>query len=233
MKHVAIVEDDPIMAKNEKDLLTKVFDENKVLFSIDIFDTAEKFLFSEKLSKFDLVLLDIELPGENGMNAAREFVEQNEHAVIIFVTNMAQYAINGYEVNALDFIVKPLNVYEFGMKINRALRKLNLIDEDVLTITKKDSVCRVKYSDICFVETQKHRIIYHTTNGDIDIYGTMKDVEKSLSECNFVKCNRCYLVNLKYVTEVNKNECTVDGHKLVISRNEKKNFLNALTKYNG
>lgn len=159
--------------------------------------------------------------------------EIDNNVTLIFVTNMAQYAIRGYEVGATDFIVKPVHYYDFRLKLERAVSHIYMQTQQKISIKIDDSIKCVRAGDIMYVEVIKHKLVFHTVNETLETYGTLKQVEAVLSGANFVRCNQCYLVNLGYVNGAKGFTVTVGNDELTISRSNKKAFFQKLNKFLG
>ena len=169
----------------------------------------------------------------DGMEAARKIRKLDENVVLIFITNMAQYAIQGYEVNALDYVLKPISEFAFYQELDKAVRKLKGRNEEYLTVVQEKGIVRLNLSQISYLESRGHQIIVHTDKGEYTFRETMKALEEKLADSNFVRCNSGYLVNLRYAEEVNGSTVTVAGDELQISRPRRKAFMEALTDYLG
>lgn len=172
------------------------------------------------------------MPGMNGMEAAEKIRQADEDVVLMFITNMIQYAIRGYSVGALDFVMKPVNYYTFSLKLTRAIGRIQKIEKEIL-LKQQDSVKKVPVEEIYYVEIQNRMLYYHTNEGEYVVRGTIKNALDMLSPYHFVKCNHWYIVNLKYVTEVRDSTVIVAGKELEISQRKKNTFLNALMDYVG
>jgi len=151
--------------------------------------------------------------------------------MIIFVTSLAQYAINGYEVNAFDFILKPINYYSFSLKMKRALPVLKSKANRTISISNKRNVRVVEISAIKYIEVNDHKLVIHF--GDFDSFDTLNKYFDLLKNDNFILCNRSYLVNLRYVSEVDQKYAYVGEDALIISRPKRKEFLHAFNIYLG
>lgn len=231
-RRIAIVED----KQAEADALTKYFArytaEKGERFELTRFASGEEFL-QKYHPIYDIVLMDIGLPMANGMETAARLRQMDRLVILIFVTNMAHFAVQGYEVDAFDFIVKPIGYANFALKLQRALNKLSARQDAELVITLSDQISRVSVSQIKYVEISGHRLVYHTVDGDLAAYGNLKEVEAALNSKMFVRCNSCYLVNLSYVRAIRGYVAIVGTDKLQISRPRRKAFIQALNDYLG
>lgn len=229
---IAVVDDN----KKDRDLLAsyinKFKDEKKIEITVVFFSNLHDFLKSYS-HDYDLIIMDIEMPGLNGIETAKELRRMDSRVVLIFITNMIQYAINGYEVEAVDFVIKPITYGDFLIKIQKSLRYISRNTDKKITITTQDCVVNLYLSDICYIEVIRHYLVYHTVSGKYKVRGVMKKMEEELAEFNFVRSNHCYLINLKYVKPINGNTVKVLDDNLIISGNKKSDFLLSFTKYIG
>ena len=232
MYHIAIVEDELIFSNQLQEYMEQYQKEHNVRFKISVFHDGTE-IVNNYQAIYDIILLDISMPQMNGMDAAKIIREKDSDVSLMFITNMASYAIKGYEVGALDFVMKPINYYTFAMKLGRALKRtIQRARQDIL-LTLPDGVKKFQISDIIYVEVQNRMLHYHTLEEEYVVRGTMQSVEELLAPYPFVKCNHWYIVNLMHVSEVRKNIAVVGGHELEISRRNRTAFLKALTEYIG
>lgn len=182
---------------------------------------------------YDLILLDIEMPALNGIETARELRRMDKCVVLMFITNMAQYAIDGYEVDALDFVLKPLHYSEFVLKMQKAMRYIARNEDEKLTIMTQDGEVYLHVSDIYYIEVIRHYLIYHTINGNYRARGVMKEMEEQLKKYHFSRSNHCYLINLLYVKSINGTVVKVGDDSLQISRSKKSEFLKEFARFIG
>ena len=228
MTRIAIVEDEEKYYHILKEYIQKYSGENSEEIEAVWFQNGVEFL--EKFhSDFDILLLDIEMPVMDGISVARDARKVDDYMIIIFITNMAQYAIHGYEVNALDYVIKPISYYPFSVKLRRAIRMIRETSGNSLLLPFDGEDRRIPTKDILYVEVHSHTIEYYTYSGISRITGTLKMVEQNLSDDYFVRCNSCYLVNLRHVTGLKDDTVIVEGHSLKISRAKKKEFMNQLS----
>ena len=167
----------------------------------------------------------------NGMDAARKLRELDKNVMLIFVTNLTQYAISGYEVEAFDYILKPINYYDFALKLSRALRRLPDLSTANILFSMIDGMFTINPSDIYYAESAGHHVIYHCKDRDYTQYASLTAAESKLSAYHFVRCNNCYLVNLSHVQKVKGYTVTVAGTELQISQPRKKSFIKQLAKF--
>ena len=232
MYRIAVVDDDREFSAKLREYLEQYAKENDETFEIEVFyDGAE--ILKDYTPRYELILLDIEMPAVNRMEAAQKIREMDESVGLMFITNMAQYAIHGYSVGALDFVMKPISYYPFSMKIKRALKRVQKKEIPTILLTTSDGVKRLKVSQIYYVEIQGHMLHYYTEEGEFVMRGTLSSVEKMLPSSLFVKCNHWYLANLMHVTEVRKNTTVVGNFELEVSRRNRAGFLKALAEHMG
>lgn len=231
MIKIAIVEDDKDIAYAIERMTAQYMGEIREKASISIFNTAEAFLFSN-VASYDLVLLDILLPCKDGMKTAEELCRIAPNTLVVLVTAVAQYAVDGYSVGVFDFIVKPVSYYTLALKLQRAVIKLLKSEtSDKIIVQDKNETNVINTEDIYYVEVTKHKVTYYTKGGEFSTTGTMKNIVEKLQHLSFALCNQSYLVNLKYVTKIDGYTVTVAGKELAISRSRRNEFKRALNEY--
>lgn len=228
---VAIVEDSKESADILNSYLSRFEKEEQHSFSVTHYPDALSFL--DGYSGYDLVFMDIEMPYLNGMEGALRFREKDSSAVLIFVTNLANYAVRGYEADALDFIVKPVRYADFRFKLLRAIHVIEGKKDKEITIVLKDGLKRFYVSDLLWVEVNGHQLTYVLTNREIKARGTILEAENLLKGYGFLRPHNAYLVNARYIYEIVGNEVLIREHRIPISRPKKKQFLQELAKLYG
>lgn len=233
MINIAIVEDEKAAANILKEYLARFFAESGGTFAADWYDGAVNFLSNYK-AVYDIVFMDIELPDLNGMKAAQKMREKDNSTVLIFVTNMAQFAVKGYEVDALDFIVKPVKYPSFERKLKKALSVIEKNEGNHINIMQNGALTRIDVKSLRYVEIETHTLRYYTDEGEISCWGKLKDEEARLKPFSFMRCNNFCIVNPKYIKNVKGYTVTLnDGKEIEISRPRKKDFMKALAEYLG
>lgn len=229
---VAVVEDEPSEAGILQMYFKRYTSEHGDTFQIEYFQDGSKFLTAYQ-PIYDLVLMDIHLPGFSGMETAARLRKLDQSVALIFVTSLSRYAAKGYEVDAMDFLVKPVGYPNFSVKIQRALHRRQSTCRTDLLISIPNGVYRISASHIKYIEISDHSLVYHTTEGDLTSYGNLKTVEAQLDSSQFIRCNRCYLVNLAFVRGISGSSLLVAGDTLQISRPKRSAVLEALNAYLG
>lgn len=232
MVNVAIVEDDFESADSLKALLLRFAVEANESFNCEIF--LDPLVFITKFNPiYDLIFMDINMPSCDGIKTSHKLRELDRDVVLVFVTNMAQYAIKGYDVGASDFIVKPVKYGTLSLKMNKIMNMIKRSSREGVFISTKTGKKFFLFNDITYIEVRMHRIIYHTIKETIDVYGTLSQIENDFKGRGFSRCNNCYIVNLRYISEVKGDMVIVSNDQLSISRRKKKDFLRDLSDYMG
>lgn len=234
MIEIAIVEDDRDEQQRLLRNLNRFAMENQQPFHFSLYENALDFLDERK--SFDIVFMDIMLPNFNGMEAAVELRKHNSRTVLIFVTTMVQFAIRSYEVDALDYIVKPVTYERLTMKLKKAIKVIESSAGGTIVINDPNGMVKQSTSDILYVEVHGHKLTYHTTDAVYAEYGSLGDLEKVLHAYDFMRCNACFLVNPHHIRQVNNKELLAvmsNGEQLKISQSRRKSFISELTNWMG
>ena len=184
---------------------------------------------------YDLIFLDIELPGINGMEAAEAMREHDPETPIIFVTNLAQYAVHGYAVDALDFVVKPVEYYDFKLRMDKAMRKIWRTEQRSLSIPTDSGFRVVAVTDIAYIDVANHDLAYHLANGEtIIVRGTLSKTESSLDGTTFVRISNNCLANMAHIKEIKGTDIHMaNGDVIYFSRSRRKPALETIARYLG
>ena len=192
MLSVALTDDDPSFLNTLASYLEQYSRDNRVSFHVFRFTNGYDLL--EAKESYDIVFLDIQMPGLNGLDLAKKLRQKNESFILIFITQLGNLAIKGYEVDALDFLIKPLNYFEFKVKFEKAIRIYQRKQKETILLTDKEgNVHRMMYSEIRYIEVSGHNVIVHTDKGKIEVYGSLKKIMSELNSDNFMLINRFYL----------------------------------------
>ena len=230
MINVAIIEDNDSDYNFLSDNIDKYSKEKACEFSISRYVSALKFL-SEYKADADIILMDIELPDINGVEASEKLRLIDENVPLVFITNIAHLAIKGYGVSATDFIVKPVNYYKLQVLLTKLIKLINAKSDDMLSVQAGHYLERIRLSDINYIEIEAHKITYHTFTKDVVTYGSMNALEKSLPLDKFYRCYQSYIINLKHVISYDGENITMkNGVILPVSRSKRKEIMTRLSK---
>lgn len=233
MIRIGIVEDDAASSALLVEYLRRYEGEHDEAFDVTTFADGSQVVAGYR-PDFDILLLDVQMPELDGFSAAERIRQVDPDVVIVFITNMTQYAIRGYEVDALSYVLKPVSYFAFAQEIRRSVARLRRRSADYLLLAVDGGLVRVNTGDIVYLESVKHRTVVHTVDGRYSVVGPLKTFESELEGKSFFRSNSGYLVNLRHVLAVQQNSCRmVGGQDLLISRPRKKAFLAALTDYLG
>jgi DNA-binding LytR/AlgR family response regulator len=225
---IALVEDEREYQENMIRLFHQYEKETKNTILIRTFSDGIDIL-DDYQACFDVILLDIRMKFQDGMTTARKIRKKDENVILVFVTSLAQYAIEGYEVSAMDFLVKPVSYPQLSRLMQRVTQRLEHKGKNKEILVKDGGGKRkINLRQLCYVEVENHNLIFHTTEGDFRQRGmTMSALETELKPFSFVRANQSYLVNLHYVDEIRGDVVLVGTEQLYLSRGRKKEFMQA------
>ena len=234
MVRIALIDDNKKdLALMQKYLQTAKESGTYDAFSFDCFADSMEFIETYD-GKYDIVFLDIEMPHLDGMELSRRLRRMGSECCIIFITNMPQYAVQGYEVEALAYLIKPVRFFHFSQVLKKAMdrvKKQHTEDRSIVLKTPQE-VKVVASSSIRYIEVESHNLVFHMAEGDLlRTRASLKTLEEQLEGMNFCRCNSCYLVNLRYVDSVVGNTVRVGDEELLMSRHKKKEFVEQYMKY--
>lgn len=228
----AIVEDDKNSQERIRGYMERYCTEHHVSVSINVYEDGLD-IAEDYSGQFDLIFCDIQMKFMNGLDAARKIREMDANVIIIFITNLPEYAVQGYEVEAIGYLLKPMNYNSFSMYLGRAIKILESRENDYLVLNHKNGIRRIELSDIYYMDYSKHYMNIYTKYGCEKVMISVKEIEKLLEGKSFSKCNSGCIVNLKYVRNINGNTVKVREQIITISRSRKNTFMKELTDYLG
>ncbi|MEO1769894.1 LytR/AlgR family response regulator transcription factor [Candidatus Enterococcus ferrettii] len=229
---IAIVEDDIQQQNCFISLVNRYTAENSLPVSITSFNDGIDIVEKYK-GDFDVIYFDVEMPIMDGMTSAKKIRAMDPNVIIVFLTNYVQFAIDGYAVNADDFLLKPLTYFNFSEHFKKIVKKLSNTTDQTITIKTNSGIRKILLEDLIYVECEGHYLYFYTNDQVYSFLGSMKNIESELKPKHFFRCNNCYLVNLKHVKAVDGSTVHVGRFDLRISRPRKKDFMAALTNYLG
>lgn len=232
MVRVAIVEDEKEQALILQNNLVRYGKEHDIEFAFSLFNNPLPFLNNYK-ANYDIVFMDIKMEMMDGMKASELLREKDRDVILIFVTSLMQYAVKGYKVRALDFLVKPVKYYDLSLTMIRCLETLKKNrDQKYLLLNINGENKKVSLDDIHYIEVLAHDLTIHLEgNNEIHTRMTLKDIMLKIDSSSFALCNSCYLVNLKYVDSIDKYKVKLGNDVLSISHPKRHDFVEAFKKF--
>lgn len=208
--HIAVCDDDPSQLENLSKKLSLYAEAHHVRFLIKTYISAEAFLFDfEENRNVDLLLLDIEMCEMNGIELAKKVRAENETIQIIFITGYPDYMNQGYDVDALHYLLKPVSTDKLFEVCDRFMKAVETQPRFFLFSVGKD-VVRLYEKELFYGEAQGHYIILHTKQDELKLRTTMPELEKQLGE-GFFRASRSFIVNLRYVTRITKTDIILEN----------------------
>ena len=215
---VAVVEDEFEEREKIRKCLAEVEEQLGTRFYVDEYTTAEAFLMYFE-SQYDLIFMDIHFEkGMDGMEAARQLRQIDTAVLLVFVTNLVQLAVKGYEVDAVDFMVKPLETFSFVLKMKRILGRAVHRKEQYISVKIQGETLNLPCCQIQYVESEGHYVKYHCRDGVFAEYIAFKEAEKKIRDPVFFRCNRGILVNLRLITRINQETCVIGGEEIPVAK---------------
>lgn len=230
MIKICIVEDEAEQAELLKSYINKYGNQRRHPFSIDHLSDGID-LVDDYKGQYDIILLDIQMKHLDGMAAAEKIRKVDSDVIIIFITSTVQYAVQGYAVDALGYVLKPVPYPQFEQIFDKAIQRVESKQKHVyIKVSVDDKQIKLDCDTIIFIESQRNNVIIHTEEQDYTTPGPLKKFEEMLVDHGFSKCHNAYLINLSFVEGVHKEEVILDYNiTLPISRARKKDFMAALT----
>ena len=230
MNYIAVVEDSAQDRAVLDSYLEKYQQEKNCHFQITHFSDGDEIALGYK-GGYDLILMDIEMTFLDGMSAAEEIRRADPEVLIIFITNSPQYAIKGYAVDALDYVLKPVSYYAFSQRLGRAVERVARRARHFLQINAHGTAHKLDTSAIYWIENCGHDLVFHTAEGEVTAPGSMTETEEKLAQDSYFRVNKGCLVNLEHVDRMDGEDAIVHGDRVPLARARRKAFLDALNDY--
>lgn len=216
---VAVVDDDEVQNEYLRKLVKEWADSRGIAVNVRGYGSAKEFLFDYEDRPCSLLLLDIEMKGQNGMELARKLRAQGDHLPIVFITGFGDYMNEGYDVEALHYLLKPLDVEKFVRVLDRYADRKADAAEEIVVDTENGSM-HLGISEIMYVEAFGRNSRLTMRDGrEIDCHAGIGELREKLPADTFVGCHRSYIVNLRYARTIGRTELTLDGgQQILVSR---------------
>lgn len=226
--NIAVVDDEKIIREQIKGLIEK----QKADCDVEVYAAGGMLLDTEKA--YDIIFLDIQMDGLNGIETARMLRKQNEETVLIFVTGVKEYVFEAFDVAAFHYLLKPIKESKFREVFDRAAKeaeKRKEREQEQLFVKTKNRNITLNYKDIMYLENRGRKVEIHTTGESIEIYAAMTELESQLRG-NFYRCHRGYLVNMAYITEYCNDSISLrNGESIYLAKERYNEFVKAYMRY--
>lgn len=222
--NIAIIDDEKVQVELIEKYV-KIWCQGKnIRVKTESFYSAESFDFSFSMDKkYDILLLDIQMPGKNGIELAKKIRKEDDRVNIIFITAITDYIQVGYDVSAINYLVKPINQKKLFECLDKAISKIPK-EEKTILINVDGETHKIKQGDIIYIEAFSHFIAINTINEKYTARKSISEVEKELDGELFVRCHRSYIASLKYIKRIGSNELQLDNEDIIpISRRQYSN----------
>lgn len=214
---IAICEDEEEQQELLRAYIDQIFEGLSVKYKLELFNSGEELL--ENYPKdTDILLLDIQMGQINGMDTARKIRKLHDKVEIIFITSLIEYVLEGYEVRAYRYLIKPVKYDDLKNNIINCIKEIDIKNKYIL-IKEEGNRIKLDINEISYIEVQKEDITIHTPNQIYEIKGTMNNIEKEINCCRFFRCHKSYLVNLDYIKSIKQYVAILENKEEVpISR---------------
>ncbi|GEM_PF-2433772 len=230
MYKVAICEDNQEQQKCIKGLIEKL--EIPDIHEIETFDSGETLVEAYKRgNQYSIILLDMQMDELDGIETGEIIQRYDKNVIIIIVTSILEYAVDGYSINAFDFVLKPINEMKFQKILYKAIKQLKESINRVYKISKRDKTELLKLSEIIYFESDRKKVKIHCLDRIVSNNESISEVEESIEKYNFMRISRFYLINLAFIKEIRSNDIVLSNGEILrysskLQKNIKKSYMN-------
>lgn len=217
--NIAVMDDEKVIREH----ICKLIQKQKPGCHLEAYATGEELLLSE--SQFDIVFLDIQMDGIDGIETARRLMKKQDKVVLIFVTGNKEYVFDALDLYAFHYLLKPVDEIKFNEVLARAAGEVEKNREKEWLFIKTRNL-RLDKADILYIESKAKKVGIHTQKAmeTIEIYATMEELERQLGE-DFYRCHRAYIVNMAHITEYDNDSITLtNGDTVYLAKKKYSEF---------
>lgn len=212
MIEIAICDDDKLVIDYIVTTLTQISKKNNLYINIHTFTSGMEFISNYNTSKsYDIIFLDILLDCLNGIDIAKHIRETNDITKIIFISSSSEYILDGYDVEASNYLIKPLDYEKLNKVFIKAIKSLYNTNSKLLKINQGSKIITLPLSKVLYFEVYNRKVIAILDNSTIEFYSRLSDIEALISNYNFVRCHRSYLVNVCKISQLSSSEITLNN----------------------
>lgn len=230
MIYIAICEDNAVYGFSIKEMINRLLDEKAIEHTIDLFLSGTELLKSD--SCFDIVFLDIKMSPISGLETASLLRKKHPDFILIFITSYEEYIYEAFDVEAFNYILKPVDESRISAVLQHAVAKLDSNTESYIIISKNRQVIKVDLMQVIYFEVLGRIINIHFVDHVIEFYERISSLEHKIPQSSFFRCHNSYIINMKYITRFTKNEVIMDNLDVVpISKRRYDEFSKAVLNY--
>lgn len=228
---IAVCDDIPIECADIAKQIETILKQSNTDFMIKKFFGGLELIQSRE--SFDIIFLDIKMPNINGMELAKRIRKQGRQSLIIFITSASEYVFDAFDVEAFQYLLKPIQTDKLKNVLEKATKKMQIdANIDFLMISANRQIQKVFLKDILYIESIGRIAKIHCNNGTLETYEQIGILEDKLSDKFFFRCHKCFLVNLNFVDAFNKTEVRLEnGEKIMLAKRRYEDFQKAILSY--
>lgn len=230
---IAICDDEFYQRNLLRNITEKLSKEMSYRIKIDEFTSGEQLVrkIERDTYAYDIILLDIQMKELTGIDTAKIIRASNQSTIIIFITGVADYVFEGYNVRAFNYILKPIDEKKVKTVLTEAIKTFQVEDKPYYTITTKEATYKIELDEIIYFVSDKRLIKAVTSKGEYEFYGRLDETEDKLVDKEFVRCHQRYLVNAESISQIEGSTIIIEGSiKIPISRNRYKETMIAFAR---
>ncbi len=222
--------------KQQRNMLNKIITREMDLwgypYQIKEYSNGESLVYNLEHENYyiDIIFLDIELGKSNGVDIAKTIRKHSKDTIIISVTGFSDYVFHGYDVGALNYILKPYKTEKICKVLKEALKKLEQWKENFITVQIGTNLCKINTKDILYFKSELRKLTVVTFDKTLEYYGKLNDMETVLPS-NFIRTHQRYIVNLNHVDSITQTYAKVQNEKIPISRKKYQEVVGKFTRY--
>lgn len=228
---IAVCDDIPIECADIAKQIETILKQSNTDFMIKKFFGGLELI--QNRESFDIIFLDIKMPNINGMELAKKIRKQGRQSLIIFITSASEYVFDAFDVEAFQYLLKPIQTDKLKNVLEKATKKMQIdANIDFLMISANRQIQKVFLKDILYIESIGRIAKIHCNNGTLETYEQIGILEDKLSDKFFFRCHKCFLVNLNFVDAFNKTEVRLEnGEKIMLAKRRYEDFQKAILSY--
>lgn len=225
--NIALCDDSKEALANAHYSLIKIFEQQGEIVEIELFESSQKLIneITKNNKQFDIIFMDMEMPELNGIEAGKIIRDYNKETIIIYITGFVDFAIHAFEVRALDYILKPININKLKKATLDAIGQIKKIEknkditDDYITIQSNKKVIRIKNNDIIFFEKAGNKVKIVCENNVFECYSSLKKIMKQIEGQEFAYTHQGYIINTKKMTHYEKKQIILNNNvKIPLSK---------------